>query len=53
MNRCQYINPDDSDCGEPATVKHNGQWLCEAHYQETLKVEDMEGGPVTWKRSWE
>ncbi len=26
-------------CGEPASVKHDGRWFCEFHYDELLAAE--------------
>jgi hypothetical protein len=40
VNDLDFDPARDTECGEPATVKHGGCWFCEYHYDLFFADED-------------
>lgn len=54
MNYCVYpllrncdTTPTLEECGEPASVKMRGNWLCERHYDMVMDENVPSSSPVT------
>ena len=45
MDYCVVKNCKGIECGEPASVKIDGEWHCEACADLILYIEDVEQGP--------